>query len=160
MDQKDTRYQSFCTAVDTLDEGVALINAYDALLHDYDGEKMYQAESQMIKAIGNHQGITAAQLAANFGKTASACSQLIRKLKNKGWVIQQKNPENSREYYLFLSKEGYEFFEKHRKFEDACYQRTFEMLGDISEEEIQTYIRIQQCLNHAFALDVEESRVL
>ena len=51
MDQKDTRYQSFCKAIDTLDDGVALINAYDALLHDYDGEKMYQAESQMIKAI-------------------------------------------------------------------------------------------------------------
>ena len=34
MDQKDTRYQSFCKAIDTLDDGVALINAYDALLHD------------------------------------------------------------------------------------------------------------------------------
>lgn len=160
MDQKDTRYQSFCKAIDTLDDGVALINAYDALLHDYDGEKMYQAESQMIKAIGSHQGITAAQLAESFGKTASACSQLIRKLKNKGWVQQQRNPVNSREYNLFLSQEGKEIFEKHRKFEEACYQRTFKMLGEISEADLQTYIRIQQCLNRAFALDVEKSRML
>ena len=50
MDQKDIRYQSFCKAIDTLDGGVALINAYDALLHDYDGEKMYQAESQMPRS--------------------------------------------------------------------------------------------------------------
>ncbi len=160
MNDKEERYQVFCDAITALDEGVELINAYDALLHDYDGEKMFQAESQMIKAIGSSQGITAAQLAERFGKTASACSQLIRKLKKKGWVFQQRNPENSREYHLFLSEAGMKIFEKHQRFETACYQRTFEMLGEISREELQTYIRIQQCLNRAFALDVEESRDL
>ena len=160
MNDKEERYQVFCDAITALDEGVELINAYDALLHDYDGEKMFQAESQMIKSIGSHPGITAAQLADRFGKTASACSQLIRKLKSKGWVLQQRNPENSREYHLFLSEAGMKIFEKHHKFETACYRRTFEMLGEISKEELQTYIRIQQCLNRAFALDVEESRNL
>ena len=160
MNDKEERYQVFCDAITALDEGVELINAYDALLHDYDGEKMFQAESQMIKAIGSSQGVTAAQLADRFGKTASACSQLIRKLKNKGWVFQQRNPENSREYHLFLSDAGMKIFEKHHRFETACYQRTFEMLGDSTKEELQTYIRIQQCLNRAFALDVEESRKL
>lgn len=160
MNDKEERYQVFCDAITALDEGVELINAYDALLHDYDGEKMFQAESQMIKAIGSSQGVTAAQLADRFGKTASACSQLIRKLKNKGWVFQQRNPENSREYHLFLSEAGMKIFEKHHRFETACYQRTFEMLGDSTKEELQTYIRIQQCLNRAFSLDVEESRKL
>ena len=160
MNDKEERYQVFCDAITALDEGVELINAYDALLHDYDGEKMFQAESQMIKAIGSSQGVTAARLADRFGKTASACSQLIRKLKNKGWVFQQRNPENSREYHLFLSDAGMKIFEKHHRFETACYQRTFEMLGDSTKEELQTYIRIQQCLNRAFALDVEESRKL
>ena len=160
MDKNEERYQTFCTAIDVLDDGVALINAYDALLHDYEGEKMFQAESQMIKAIGNRQGTTAAQLAESFGKTASACSQLIRKLKGKGWVLQRRNPENSREYHLFLSEGGMKIFEKHRKFEEFCYQRTFEMLGEVTQEELQSYIRIQQCLNRAFALDVEESRKL
>lgn len=160
MNDKEERYQVFCDAITALDEGVELINAYDALLHDYDGEKMFQAESQMIKAIGSSQGVTAAQLADRFGKTASACSQLIRKLKNKGWVFQQRNPENSREYHLFLSEAGMKIFEKHHRFETACYQRTFEMLGDITKAELQTYIRIQQCLNRAFSLDVEESRKL
>ena len=160
MDQKDTRYQSFCKAIDTLDDGVALINAYDALLHDYDGEKMYQAESQMIKAIGSHQGITAAQLAESFGKTASACSQLIRKLKAKGWVVQERNPDNSREYHLFLTDDGKTIFEKHRAFEENCYQRTFEMLASVTEEELQAYIRVQALLNKAFAMDVQESRTI
>ena len=160
MQDKGKKYELFCTALDSLDRGTALINAYDALLHDYGGVVLFQAESQMIKAIGSHPGITAAELTDLFEKTASACSQLIRKLKNKGWVQQQRNPVNSREYNLFLSQEGKEIFEKHRKFEEACYQRTFKMLGDVSEADLQTYIRIQQCLNRAFALDVEKSRML
>ncbi len=34
------------------------------------------------------------------------------------------------------------------------------MLDEISEEEMRTYIRIQNQLNRAFKLDVEESRQL
>lgn len=160
MDKGEARYESFCKAIDELDRGVSLINEYDALLHDYGGEKMFQAESQMIKAIGSSQGVTAAELSEKFGKTASACSQIIRKLKNKGWVLQRRNPQNSREYHLFLSENGLEFFEKHREFEEACYRRTFGMLEDVSEAEIQAYIKVQQRLNKAFAIDVEESKRL
>ncbi len=160
MDKGETRYESFCRAIDELDRGVSLINEYDALLHDYGGEKMFQAESQMIKAIGSSQGITAVQLSEKFGKTASACSQLIRKLKNKGWVLQRRNPLNSREYHLFLSETGLEFFKKHQKFEEACYKRTFELLDDLPDSEIEAYIRVQQRLNKAFTIDVAESKKL
>ena len=52
MQDKGKKYELFCTALDSLDRGTALINAYDALLHDYGGVVLFQAESQMIKAIG------------------------------------------------------------------------------------------------------------
>lgn len=115
MQDKGKKYELFCTALDSLDRGTALINAYDALLHDYGGVVLFQAESQMIKAIGSHPGITAAELTDLFEKTASACSQLIRKLKAKGWVVQERNPDNSREYHLFLTDDGKTIFEKHRR---------------------------------------------
>ena len=152
MQDKGKKYELFCTALDSLDRGTALINAYDALLHDYGGVVLFQAESQMIKAIGSHPGITAAELTDLFEKTASACSQLIRKLKAKGWVVQERNPDNSREYHLFLTDDGKTIFEKHRAFEENCYQRT--------EEELQAYIRVQALLNKAFAMDVQESRTI
>ena len=152
MQDKGKKYELFCTALDSLDRGTALINAYDALLHDYGGVVLFQAESQMIKA--------AAELTDLFEKTASACSQLIRKLKAKGWVVQERNPDNSREYHLFLTDDGKTIFEKHRAFEENCYQRTFEMLASVTEEELQAYIRVQALLNKAFAMDVQESRTI
>ena len=160
MQDKGKKYELFCTALDILDRGTALINAYDALLHDYGGVVLFQAESQMIKAIGSHPGITAAELTDLFEKTASACSQLIRKLKATGWVVQERNPDNSREYHLFLTDDGKTIFEKHRAFEENCYQRTFEMLASVTEEELQAYIRVQALLNKAFAMDVQESRTI
>ena len=50
--------------------------------------------------------------------------------------------------------------DNNKDFENACYERTYHMLDEISEEEMRTYIRIQNQLNRAFKLDVEESRQL
>ena len=48
MQDKGKKYELFCTALDSLDRGTALINAYDALLHDYGGVVLFQAESQTV----------------------------------------------------------------------------------------------------------------
>ena len=64
--EKDERYSLFCQMIDQLDRGAYLIEKYDSLLHDYYGAVLFQAESQMIKAIGDAPGITAAALAEKF----------------------------------------------------------------------------------------------
>lgn len=154
------RYELFCAIINELDRCTDLINRYDRQLHDYRGVIMYQAESQMIKAIGNHPGITAAELAKIFDKTSSACSQLIRKLKQKGWVEQSRNEDNSREYNLSLTDQGKEIYLKHKEFESACYKRSFAMLEGISEDEMESCIKIQKRLNESFQMDVDESKHL
>lgn len=156
----DKRYELFCELLKTMDEGVDAIDEYDSLLHDYQGTILYQAESQIIKAVGDQPGITASELSREFHKTNSACSQLIRKLKKKEWIRQERNEKNNREYNLYLTDEGKVIYKKHEDFENACYERTYHMLDEISEEEMRTYIRIQNQLNRAFKLDVEESRQL
>lgn len=80
---QDKRYQLFIRLLDAFDQGCALTEEYDALLHDYNGVILFQAESQMIKMIGNHPGITASEISKTFDKTSSASSQLIRKLKKR-----------------------------------------------------------------------------
>ena len=55
----EKRYELFCELLKTLDEGVDAIEEYDSLLHDYRGTVLYQAESQIIKAVGDQPGITA-----------------------------------------------------------------------------------------------------
>ena len=157
---QDKRYQLFIRLLDAFDQGCSLTEEYDALLHDYNGVILFQAESPMIKMIGNHPGITASEISKTFDKTSSASSQLIRKLKKKGWVRQQRNKDNNRQYNLFLTEEGDAIYRNHQQFEQACYQRTFQGLADFSQEQLETYIAIQHRLNQSFQLDVEESRSL
>ena len=157
MEEKD-RYELFCKLIDSLDVGFDLMQEYDSQLHNYHGTILYQAESQMIKAIGDAPGITAAALAARAGKSNSAYSQLTKKLKDKGWVRQERSETCSREYHLFLTEEGNKIYLGHQKFERACYERTFRMLSSFTEEQMQTFLCIQNRLNDAFRLDVEESK--
>ena len=156
----EERFSLFCELIDSFDRGCKFVNDYNSLLHDYNGVVMYQAESQFIHKIGQEPGITITELAVYFDKTRSACSQLMRRMKDKGWLIQTRNSDNNREYNLHLTEEGQKIYNYHLKFEEACYRRSARMLDEFSEEEPETYIRIQKKLNESFKLDVEESKML
>lgn len=156
--KNNVSYEIFLELLKQFDLGCKYVNDYNALLHDYNGVVLYQAESQFINAIGKKPGITITELALFFDKTPSACSQLMRRMKNKGWLYQQRNNENNREYKLFLTDEGERIYYNHQEFENRCYLRTLEMLDGFTDDELMTYIHIQERLNAAFALDVEESR--
>ena len=80
---ENERYNLFVQLVEEFDCGCDLAEEYDALLHNYNGTILFQAESQMIKMIGDNPGITASEISKRFGKTGSASSQLIRKIKKR-----------------------------------------------------------------------------
>lgn len=155
---KDNKWNLYYAMIDQLDESVRLINEYDSIPHDYGVAVMYQAESQIIHLVGTTPRITAAEIASILKKTPSACSQLIRKLRQKGWIEQVRNEENNREYQLLLTSEGDKIFKDHDRFEQNCYRRSFQNLSEFSEKDMETYIAIQKKLNETFALDVEESK--
>ena len=160
MEKENKRYELFCQMIDSFDDGCDLTNEYDAMLHNYNGVIMFQAESQLIKMIGNNPGITASELAQRSKKTNSACSQLIRKLKQKGWVIQKRNESNNRMWNLFLTEEGEQIYQAHYQFESRCYLRTFHSLEQFTEEELGIYLKIQNQINETFKIDIEESKEL
>lgn len=143
--------------MDAVDVGYDLMAEYDSLPHQYGDTTMYQAESKAIQYIGRHPETTITELAAANGKTASAYSQLIRKLKQKGWVQQTRNEHNNREYNLTLTEMGWRIFKAHHAFEQACYERTFQQLNAFSNEELELFCRVQACLNEAFKMDVQDS---
>ncbi len=155
----DTRYELYCQMLDSFDEGCRLVQEYDSVPHDYGAAILYQAESQIIHLVGHQPGITASEIAAAFHKTPSACSQLIRKLRKKGWLLQKRNHDNNREYQLYLTDEGKEIYEDHDLFEKRCLERSFHNLSSFSKEEFKIYLSIQNKLNETFAMDVKESKL-
>ena len=80
---EEGRYALFLQLLDALDEGCRLMEVYDAMPHRYGGETLYQAESHTIALIGRSPGITVTDLAAKLQKTPSACSQMVRRLREK-----------------------------------------------------------------------------
>ena len=87
------------------DEAYDLMYEYDSLPHRYGAHILYQSEAHIIDLIGEHPEITVTELAAILKKTPSACSQIVRKLRAKGWVEQVRNAENNRIYNLYCDRE-------------------------------------------------------
>ncbi len=142
------------------DEGFELCTEYDSIPHQYGDEVLYQSEMHFLQAVGNTPNVTITIIAQQLGKTTSACSQMVRKLKKKKLITQERNQENNREYYLHLTPKGREIYYAHEEFDRNCMLRTYECLENFSEEELQTYISIQKHLNEVFKKDVEENGIL
>ncbi len=152
------RYALFCKLLETLDVGCQLMEEYDALPHQYGEDTLYQAESHTIQLVGKNPGITVTDLATVMKKTPSACSQIIRKLRIKGWIKKNRNSRNNREYNLHLTEHGWIIFENHERFDQECYERNCANLVGFTDEELKIYIAIQEQINTSFCQDVKQSK--
>ena len=143
---------------DAQDTAYDLMNEYDSLPHYYGSVVLYQAEAYIVNLVGQHPGITVTQLAEILNKTTSACSQIVRKLRAKGFVEQIRNPDNNRLYNLELTKEGTQVFQAHIQFNQECQKKTFDRLQGVTNEELLIHLRVQEKLNEAYQDDVKRSR--
>lgn len=154
----DERYNLFCLMMNEIEKAGRLMNEYDALPHEYDDEVLYQVESHVIQMIGQNPGTTATSIAQALGKTTSACSQCVKKLKKKRWIEQVRNEENNRQYNLYLTESGWDIFNKHELFDQECDERKCYALEKFSNEALTMYLEIQKRINEEFEKDVELSR--
>jgi len=140
------------------DEAYDLMEEYDSLPHHYGENILYQAEGHIIDLIAAYPGVTITDLSNLLRKTASACSQIVRKLKEKGWVEQSRNRDNNRQYNLTLTESGLKVYEAHQAFSKDCQDKTFALLKDLTEEELTAHLKVQRKLNEAYRGDVKRSR--
>ena len=78
------------------DEAYDLMYEYDSLPHRYGAHILYQSEAHIIDLIGEHPEITVTEPGRHSEKDSQRCSQIVRKLRAKGWVEQVRNAENNR----------------------------------------------------------------
>lgn len=130
----------------------------DSLPHHYGENILYQGEGHIIDLIAVYPGITITDLSNILKKTPSACSQIVRKLREKGWVEQNRNRNNNRQYNLTLTDSGMKVYQAHQMFTKDCEAKTYELLNNFTAEELETALRVQGKLNEAYAGDVERSR--
>ena len=149
------------------DEAYDLMYEYDSLPHRYGAHILYQSEAHIIDLIGEHPEITVTELAAILKKTPSACSQIVRKLRAKGWVEQVRNTANNRQVmlrltpageHLYLTESGKQVYQAHTAFNQSCQEATFQLLSNFSPEELEHHLMVQRKLNEAYQDDVRRSR--
>lgn len=145
-------------ALNTVEEISMIMREYDARQHIYAKNKLYQAEAHMLEQIGNCPGINASQLAVIFSKSVSACSQIIKKLLQKGFIVQNHMQGNARVHKLYLTETGKKIYNDHRRLEDRCFRRDIKELEDIPVQEIESFLKICGILNKCFQLDLEEQQ--
>ena len=140
-----------------IDESYELINQYDQIPLTYGDKKFYQAETHTIQLIGKMPGITVSEIAEKTGKTKSACSQIIKKLCLSGTVVQIRNPQNNRQYYLELTDYGWQVYNEHEALDSYCYDNYTKQMEYISIEQLKAAILVQEKLNEVFRHDVDRS---
>ncbi len=141
------------------DTAYDLMAEYDSLPHHYGDNIMYQAEGQIIDLIAANPGITITDLAQRLRKTTSACSQLVRRLREKDWIEQTRNVRNNRQFNLKLTPAGEAVYKDHMAFCDDCQKRAFALLSHFTEEELAHHIAVQRALNEAYRGDIQRSRI-
>ena len=140
------------------DKAFDLMTEYDSLPHHYGSNVLYQAEAYVIHEIGKNPYTTATEIAQVLNKTKSACSQIMKKLIQKGLVEQIRNEENRRIFNLVLTKDGEKLYQDHIEFNESCKKNTFEMLSKFSDEELMIHIKVQEEINRAYQGDVNRSK--
>ncbi len=149
----DIRTELFQAMVKEIDISYELISDYDSRTRSYGSEKLFQAESYMVKDIGDAPGITLTELSKIEKKTKGACSKILRKLIERGLVVQERNEDNLREYFLTLTELGEQVYISHRKLNEYYSNRAQKMLECFSDDELRTFIAIQKQLNVCYLAD-------
>ncbi|WP_294577789.1 MarR family transcriptional regulator [uncultured Thomasclavelia sp.] len=143
--------------VATVDEGFDIMQEYANKPRLFNGMMLYPVETQTLEIIGRIPGITATKIAKELNKTLSASSQILKKLEQKELITRIKNPNNNREYNLFLTDTSESIIKLHEKLDQTIYQRYLDDLQELSDAEIQTYLKVQKALNQEFFKDLQES---
>ncbi len=136
--------------IDLIIEENEYISIYQSQKRRYGKYNMYQAECHTIEVIGDNEGITAKEISEKLSKTKSAVSQVVKKLREKGFVTESCNSQDSREKNICLTPKGLEVYYYHKEYDDMAYKSILSKLNHFSSDDLDKYTEIQQVLNEIF----------
>lgn len=103
-------------------------------------------EAHMIQAIGEASEPTVTDMAARFGVSKSAASQLIERLREKGYIEKSQVPDNNKELRLSLTETGWVGYRAHERFHGEDKERLIRRLDAYPAAQIQTLIVLLEAI--------------
>ena len=95
-------------------------------------------EIHTIQAIGEHEQINITGVAAHFGVTKGAASQMIAKLEDRGFLQKERVDHSNKELRLSLTKLGWRAFHAHERFHEKHMADLVDRLSAFSLSQIAT----------------------
>lgn len=140
----DPTYQHYDTNETLLYHFVSVCSAYMREPRDYGtGEKISMAEVHILTQIDDHPGIIVSQIDSLWGRSRSAASQIVKKLKKKGYIEKKKTAGNDKNVHLFPTSRGHELSEAHKKYDIEVLSEAMEDLRKTcTEEEIAAFYKV------------------
>jgi DNA-binding MarR family transcriptional regulator len=122
---------------------INLVNSLEREAYDFDvGETLHPSEIHTIQAIGNNSGCNITALARELGITKAAASQMVTKLKRRGFVRKVKSVDNNKEILLILTMKGRTAFDGHERFHADMYKDFIQYLNKVPSEQIEMFEEI------------------
>jgi len=104
-------------------------------------------QEYMLSYIQKNDQTTANDIAADFGISKSAVSQVLSKLEKREMITKQANPTNKREYFLALGTKGREYMESLKQLDKILIDKYYSKI-DLEElhQMTETMMRINDVI--------------
>lgn len=143
MDIKSEQYRRLVHRLADINDRYQQVQLdYNKEQRDYGTGELYTpTEVHMVTRIEENPGITATKIAEETYRTKSAVSQMLSKLEAKGLICREKDPNNGKQFFLYVTPRG-----KHLSLCHKAYDEIAMPLMDIVErfgmEAVEQYIAI------------------
>lgn len=115
------------------------------------------SEVHCIEYLGKNTDSNVTRLAESFYMTTGAISKLTKKLIKKGVIESYKKPDNKKEIYFRLTKEGQRVFNIHEELHKEFQERDKSVFDQMSKEQYDSMISFMESYsNH---LDEEMKKI-
>lgn len=112
--------------------------------HDYGtGEEYTSIEVHTLQDIYRLPQVTVTDLAARYGKTKGAVSQIIKKLETKGLITRTASGENDNRCFFQLTEKGLALNTAHGAYDTVHGGEVLDLVREqVSEEDFNTAFRV------------------
>ncbi|WP_326513472.1 MarR family transcriptional regulator [Clostridium intestinale] len=115
------------------------------------------SEVHCIEYLGKNTDSNVTRLAESFYMTTGAISKLTKKLIKKGVIESYKKPDNKKEIYFRLTKEGQRVFNIHEELHKEFQERDKSIFDQMSKEQYDSMISFME--SYSKHLDEEMKKI-
>lgn len=117
------------------------------------------SEIHCIEYIGRNVDPNVTKLGEAFYMTRGAISKLTKKLIQKGLIESYQKPENKKEIYFRLTKQGQELYNVHDELHSEFQNRDKAVFEQVTEEQFESMLRFIEKYNMHLDAEIKKQGV-